>query len=175
MRREEQGQVVPSWTQWWLWQPCGLLPITTSVRGYSGDQRKNAALPWFHIPFGRKCPEELRTISPLYPYQFFILHCVSVHKLETTALKFVKIQKKLFLLLETLRSYCWAVCWQGRGVSEKCGSAQQQCLQIKQRQRWFVPLRGINCNNPPQACCASGDGHSSLMAACQEPSLTDAH
>lgn len=73
---EEQGQVVLCWWQWWA-------SHTSKCKRCWGEQSKNAEIPSFHIPFDRKCSQEWRTLSPLAPCQFVILHCGSVHKQET--------------------------------------------------------------------------------------------
>lgn len=152
MHREEQGQAVPCWARWWALTVLWTSSHHSKREGCCGEQSKNAAIPCFHIPLGRKCLEELRTISPLAPCQFFILRCVFMHKPETMAgftmaPAFVKIQQKLFLLWKPLAALA-GLC-AGRGGE----LARSMALLGGSAGRWSraevsLPLRPKNCNKP---------------------------
>lgn len=171
MHREKQRELVLCWTQWWalrvLWtsshhnkcesilrrENLRMLQYPTFTSHLVGIVQNNflfSPLSILHPPLCL-CSQTRNHGSQIW---------------EDTA--------EIIPALETLRSYSWAVCWQGRGVGEKCGSAQHQSLQVKQKQTWSVPLHRKNCSNHPQPCCATGNRHSPLMAPGWEPSLIDA-
>lgn len=111
--REEQGQVVLCWTQWWTSHP------SKCERSW-GEQSKSAEMPSFHIPFDS-------TLSICHPPLWLCWQ-------TRDKLQFVRIQQKFVLLWKLFKAIA-GLC-AGRGFNEKCGCAQWQCC------RWRRATRG---------------------------------